>query len=188
MFVGLFTFRLHPGNADSVLETHASQCASRWVAEPRCHRSTSADRPALMRIFNRVYPICGLLSGSPQKSAHFVSLTRWSRHGGRLNRPDLYRVWQMSTVGSSRESNTLTAMRVVRGDRLYLDDNKRRAASDGYFIVVARAGQQVILVDTGYDDAEAALRSAPFDGPARPCPLGPDADENYAGYRHPSAL
>ncbi len=50
----------------------------------------------------------------------------------------------------------------IRGDSFIFDDNHDAAHAMDYFIWVLRRGAEVILVDTGYDDAEAANRDRPI--------------------------
>lgn len=56
----------------------------------------------------------------------------------------------------------------VRGDSFIFDDNHDAPHPMDYFMWVLRRGDEVILVDTGYDDAEAAARH-------RPIRMAPDA-------------
>ena len=50
----------------------------------------------------------------------------------------------------------------VRADSFIFDDNHDAPHAMDYFMWVLRQGARVILVDTGYDDAEAAARSRPI--------------------------
>ncbi|MFD0981990.1 N-acyl homoserine lactonase family protein [Tropicimonas aquimaris] len=50
----------------------------------------------------------------------------------------------------------------VRGDSFIFDDNHDAPHAMDYFMWLLRRGDEVILVDTGYDDAEAASRDRPI--------------------------
>lgn len=50
----------------------------------------------------------------------------------------------------------------VRGDSFIFDDNHDAPHSMDYFMWLLRRGDEAILVDTGYDDAEAAARGRPI--------------------------
>ena len=50
----------------------------------------------------------------------------------------------------------------TRADSFIFDDNHDAPHAMDYFMWVLRSGDQVILVDTGYDDAEAASRDRPI--------------------------
>ncbi len=50
----------------------------------------------------------------------------------------------------------------VRGDSFLFDDNHDAPHPMDYFMWVLRRGSEVILVDTGYDDVEAAARDRPI--------------------------
>jgi glyoxylase-like metal-dependent hydrolase (beta-lactamase superfamily II) len=50
----------------------------------------------------------------------------------------------------------------VRADSFLFDDNHDAPHAMDYFMWVLRRGAEVILVDTGYDDAEAAARDRPI--------------------------
>ena len=50
----------------------------------------------------------------------------------------------------------------MRGDSFIFDDNHDAPHAMDYFMWVLRRGSEVILVDTGYDDAEAADRNRPI--------------------------
>lgn len=50
----------------------------------------------------------------------------------------------------------------TRGDSFIFDDNHDAPHAMDYFMWVLRRGDEVILVDTGYDDAEAANRDRPI--------------------------
>lgn len=50
----------------------------------------------------------------------------------------------------------------TRGDSFIFDDNHDAPHAMDYFMWVLKRGDQVILVDTGYDDAEAAVRDRPI--------------------------
>lgn len=50
----------------------------------------------------------------------------------------------------------------VRGDSFIFDDNHDAPHAMDYFMWLLRKGDEVILVDTGYDDAEAASRDRPI--------------------------
>lgn len=50
----------------------------------------------------------------------------------------------------------------TRGDSFIFDDNHDAPHAMDYFMWVLRRGDEVILVDTGYDDAEAAARDRPI--------------------------
>ncbi|MEO1640087.1 MAG: N-acyl homoserine lactonase family protein [Pseudomonadota bacterium] len=50
----------------------------------------------------------------------------------------------------------------TRGDSFIFDDNHDAPHAMDYFMWVLRRGEEVILVDSGYDDAEAAARDRPI--------------------------
>jgi len=67
----------------------------------------------------------------------------------------------------------------VRGDSFIFDDNHDAPHPMDYFMWLLRRGSEVILVDTGYDDAEAALRQRPIrmNPAAALAPLGLTPDD-----------
>jgi len=84
----------------------------------------------------------------------------------------------------------------IRGDSFLFDDRHDVAHPMDYFIWVLRRGDQVILVDTGYDSAEADARGRPIrlDPRAALAPLGitPEAAETvivtHLHYDHAGGL
>lgn len=62
----------------------------------------------------------------------------------------------------------------VRGDSFIFDDNHDAPHPIDYFMWLLRRGKETVLVDTGYDDAEAASRGRPIrlDPGAALAPLG----------------
>ncbi|MEV8467262.1 N-acyl homoserine lactonase family protein [Fluviibacterium sp. DFM31] len=67
----------------------------------------------------------------------------------------------------------------VRGDSFVFDDNHDAPHPMDYFMWLLRRGEEVILVDTGYDDAEAAARARPIrlDPVVALAPLGVRPDQ-----------
>jgi glyoxylase-like metal-dependent hydrolase (beta-lactamase superfamily II) len=64
--------------------------------------------------------------------------------------------WQVHAIKyADRERRT-------RGDSFIFDDNHDAPHPMDYFMWLLRRGDQVILVDTGYDDAEARVRGRPI--------------------------
>ena len=82
-------------------------------------------------------------------------------------------VWEVHAVKyADRNART-------RGDSFIFDDNHDAPHPMDYFIWVLRRGSEVILVDTGYDDAEAQARGRPIrmDPTEALRPLGLTPDE-----------
>jgi glyoxylase-like metal-dependent hydrolase (beta-lactamase superfamily II) len=77
-------------------------------------------------------------------------------------------VWQVHALKYAERTDR------TRGESFILADNHDTAHPIDYFIWVLRRGDQVILVDTGYDDCEAAARGRPIrmNSAAALAPLG----------------
>ena len=69
----------------------------------------------------------------------------------------------------------------VRGDSFVFDDRHDVAHPMDYFIWLLRQGERVILVDTGYDEAEADARGRPIrlDPRSALAPLGVVPEERF---------
>ncbi|CAN0605958.1 unnamed protein product, partial [Ectocarpus sp. 12 AP-2014] len=67
----------------------------------------------------------------------------------------------------------------IRGDSFIFDDNHDAAHPMDYFMWLLRRGDELILVDTGYDAAEAASRDRTIrlDPVAALAPLGVTPDD-----------
>ena len=73
-------------------------------------------------------------------------------------------IWQVEALRYGTRSAGRT-----RGDSFLFDDHAEAPHAIDYFVWTLRAGERTILVDTGYDAAEAAARGRPIDRDPRAC-------------------